>query len=204
VSRFEPVAGPHRRPVARRRPNPNPITLVGLRKYSSPLCNPLTGTGCSPDGIPVFSSIFSEDTIGNSNYNSLQIGAEKRSIAGLQFQAAYTLSKSIDDASSFESLLDPLNYRASRAISLFGAHQRLVFSYEWELPHPRGRGLFAGALKGWSTSGILTLQSGFPHSHHFFRRSGIDEQRRLYCSRRARHGGAVAQIEPTRRTQSSL
>ena len=25
-------------------PNPNPITLVGLRKYSSPNCNPLTGT----------------------------------------------------------------------------------------------------------------------------------------------------------------
>ncbi len=67
-------------------PNPNPITLVGLRKYSSPLCNPLTGQGCPPDGVPVFSSIFAEDTVANSNYNSLQISAEKRFSHGLQFQ----------------------------------------------------------------------------------------------------------------------
>lgn len=143
-------------------PNSSPITLAGLRKYSSPLCNPLTGTGCPPDGIPVFSSIFSEDSIANSNYNSLQISAEKRSISGLQFQAAYTLSKSIDNASSFEEMLDPLDYRKSRALSLFDAHQRLVFSFQWELPHPGGHRLTARALQGWSTSGILTLQSGFP------------------------------------------
>ncbi len=54
-------------------PNPNPITLVGLRQYSSPNCNPLTGAGCPVDGIPVFSNIFSEDTIAHSNYNSLQV-----------------------------------------------------------------------------------------------------------------------------------
>ena len=98
-------------------PNLQPIVLVGLRRYSSPLCNPLTGTGCPADGIPVFSNIFSEDTIANSNYNSLQVSMEKRSIAGLQFQAAYTWSKSIDNASSFENLLNPLDYRASRALS---------------------------------------------------------------------------------------
>jgi len=32
----------------------------------------------SPDGVPVFSSIFAEDTIANSNYNSLQVQVEKR------------------------------------------------------------------------------------------------------------------------------
>ncbi len=52
-------------------PNANPITLVGLRQYSSPNCNPLTGAGCPPDGVPVFSSIFTENTIANSNYNAL-------------------------------------------------------------------------------------------------------------------------------------
>src|SRR6266852_5885992 len=45
---------------------PNGITLVGLRRYSSPQCDPLTGTGCPGDGIPVFSSIFAQDTIANS------------------------------------------------------------------------------------------------------------------------------------------
>jgi hypothetical protein len=143
-------------------PNPNPITLVGLRRFSSPLCNPLTGTGCPPDGIPVFGSIFSENTMANSSYNSLQISMEKRSVAGLQFQAAYTWSKSIDNASSFEGLLNPLDYRASRSLSFFDARQRLVFSYQWDLPAPRGGGLPSRILRNWSAFGILTLQSGFP------------------------------------------
>src|SRR6204780_4287400 len=30
----------------------NGVTLVGLRKYSSPNCQPLTGTGCPIDGVP--------------------------------------------------------------------------------------------------------------------------------------------------------
>src|SRR5262249_236224 len=54
------------------------VTLIGLRRYSSPNCDPLTGTGCPPDFIPVFSGIFAQDTIANSSYNSLQASLEKR------------------------------------------------------------------------------------------------------------------------------
>ncbi len=143
-------------------PNPNPITLVGLRRYSSPLCNPLIGVGCPPDGVPVFSNIFSEDTIANSNYNSLQISAEKRLSNGLQFQAAYTWSKSIDNASSFENELNPLNYRLSRSLSYFDAPQRFVLSYYYQLPKLPVHGIGDKLLNGWNTSGILTFQTGFP------------------------------------------
>jgi hypothetical protein len=143
-------------------PNPNPITIVGLRPYSSPLCQPTTGVGCPPDGVPVFSDIFAEDTIGNSNYNSLQVSAEKRFSKGLQFQAAYTFSKSIDDASSFENSLNPLNYRLSRSLSLFDARQRFVFSYFYQLPKFVLHGVADKVLNGWETSGIVTFQSGFP------------------------------------------
>jgi outer membrane receptor protein involved in Fe transport len=143
-------------------PNATPIRLVGLRRYSSPLCNPLTGTGCAPDGVPVFSSIFSEDSIANSNFNSLQVLLEKRAVAGLQFQAAYTFGKSIDNASSFENLLNPLNYSLSRSLSLFDARQRLALSYDWMLPRVQWAGPVKKAVNGWSFSGILTLQSGFP------------------------------------------
>ena len=143
-------------------PNPNPITLVGLRRYSSPLCNPLTGGGCPADGVPVFSNIFSEDTIANSNYNSLQLSAEKRLSKGLQFQAAYTWSKSIDNASSFENELNPLNYGLSRSLSYFNASQRFVLSYFYQFPHANLHGFADKLLNGWNTSGILTFQTGFP------------------------------------------
>jgi hypothetical protein len=143
-------------------PNTNPITLVGLRKYSSPFCQPTTGAGCPPDGIPVFNSIFAEDTIANSNYNSLQVQVEKRFSRGMQFQASYTFSKSFDEASSFENVLNPLDIRRSYALSLFDARNRLVFSYVWELPIPKKHGLAGKIANGWAVSGITTFQSGFP------------------------------------------
>jgi len=140
----------------------NGITLVGLRKYSSPLCQPLTGTGCPSDGIPVFSNIFTENTVAHSNYNSLQVLVEKHFSHGLQFSGAYTYSKSLDNASSFESSLNPVNLNATYGPSLFDARHRFVFSYVWELPVPKFDGTKGELLNGWQLSGIVTFQTGFP------------------------------------------
>ncbi|HVO59958.1 MAG TPA: TonB-dependent receptor, partial [Terriglobales bacterium] len=141
---------------------PNGINLVGLRPYSSPNCNPLSGTGCPADGIPVFANIFAEDTIANSSYNSLQTSLEKRFSHGLQFQAAYTWSKSLDQASSFEETLNPFNFGASRALSLFNAAHRFVINYYWDIPVPKYEGFRGKLLDDWSISGITQFQSGFP------------------------------------------
>ena len=115
-------------------PNPNPITLVGLRKYSSPFCQPMTGVGCPPDGIPVFGSLFATSPIANSFYNSLQALVNKRWSHGIQFLASYTWSKSIDNASSFEESVNPLDPGKSRSLSLFDARQRFVFSNTGRFP----------------------------------------------------------------------
>jgi len=141
---------------------PDGITLVGLRPFSSPNCNPLDGTGCPQDGTPVFSSIFAEDTIANSNYNSLQASLEKRFSHGLQAQVAYTFSKSFDQASSFEGELNPLDPHASYSLSQFDARHRFVLSYVWQLPIPKYSGFAGAALSGWDVSGIYTYQTGFP------------------------------------------
>jgi hypothetical protein len=143
------------------------INLVGLRPYSSPNCNPLlpaftAGTGCPVDGVPVFTEIFAEDTIASSAYNALEMMLQKRFSHGLQFQAAYTFSKSIDDGSTFEETLDPFNYHASRALSLFNSKQRFVISYDWELPIRKYSGFAGKVLDDWEVSGITQFQSGFP------------------------------------------
>lgn len=138
------------------------LNLVGLRRYSSPNCNPFTGTGCPADGIPVFSDIFAEDTIANSSYNALEAMLEKRFSHGLQFQAAYTFSKSMDDGSTFEETLNPFDYNASRALSLFNSKQRFVISYDWELPIPKQEGFMGKLVDDWAVSGITQFQSGFP------------------------------------------
>src|SRR5260370_35273264 len=101
---------------------------------------------------------------------------------GFQLLAAYTLSKSIDDAA--DSLGTPLggsfgrpilgqvvyndqnNVRAQRGVSDFDRTHRLVISGTWAVPTP-GHATSAAVQKlgnGWSISGIVTLQSGLPFS----------------------------------------
>ncbi|MGP0019033.1 MAG: TonB-dependent receptor domain-containing protein [Candidatus Sulfotelmatobacter sp.] len=141
------------------------LNFVGLRPYSSPNCNPVTGgpgNGCPADGVPVFTNIFAEDTIAASAYNSFQTSLEKRFSHGLQLQAAYTFSKSLDWASSFEETVNPFDYKASRALSLFNSKQRFVINYYWEFPVPKYSGFKGKVLDEWAMSGIIQFQSGFP------------------------------------------
>lgn len=164
-----------------------PIALVGLRPFSSPLCDPTNGwndasqsfiNGCPVDGIPVFSSIFAQDTIATSAYNFLQVSLERRLSNGLQFELAYTYSKSIDSSSSFENAVKPIcngqlnDFSCNRALSAFDARHRLVISYLWELPVPKYSGAKGKWLNGWAVSGITSFQSGFP----FFSRSLNDQE----------------------------
>ncbi len=143
-------------------PNANPITLVGLRRYSSPLCEPTTGEGCPSDGVPIFNSIFGMHPVANSSYNSFQASVRHRMAAGLELFAAYTFGKSIDNASSVENEVNPLDISRSRSLSLFDARHRFVISYKWELPKFQLRNWTTHVLNGWAFSGITTLQSGFP------------------------------------------
>ncbi len=138
------------------------LDFVGIRPYSSPNCDPVADTGCPPDQVPVFSNIFTQNTIANSAYNSLQANLEKRFSNGLQLQAAYTFSKSLDQASSFEDILNPFDPRRTRSLSLFNAAQRFVVSYYYQLPIPKFSGTAGKILNGWAVSGITQFQSGFP------------------------------------------
>jgi len=148
---------------------------MGLRKFSSPLCQPLNvqtlmvngspkpvGVGCPPDGTPVFSNIFAQDTIVNSNYNALQISLDRSFSHGLLFQASYTFSKAIDQGASFENALNPLNFRFNRGLSLNDARHRFIFSPFWEIPIPKHDGITGKVVNGWGLSAIILFQSGFP------------------------------------------
>ncbi len=136
------------------------ITLIGLRKYSSPLCQPLTGAAC-PSTPPIV-GIFAEDTVAKSSYNSLQALFEKRFSHGLQFQASYTWSKTLDNASSFEDALNPFNFNATYGLSKYDSRHRFVFNFVWDLPVPKYSGFKGKVLDGWEMSGIVSFQSGFP------------------------------------------
>ncbi|HEV2425787.1 MAG TPA: TonB-dependent receptor [Terriglobia bacterium] len=102
-----------------------------------------------------------------SNYNSLQVSAE-RSTHNLTFQAGYTYSKSLDDASGAGGFHggppeDSRNLLLDYGPSDFDLRHRFTLSYAWRLPSPSAPARWARALlANWQLNGITTLQTGGP------------------------------------------
>jgi Carboxypeptidase regulatory-like domain/TonB dependent receptor len=110
---------------------------------------------------PNFGSDTNQTTIGNSNYNSLQVTLRHTS-GPLQLLAAYTYSKSLDQSSNLGEEVNPLNPSLSRALSAFDIPQNFVVSYNYQLPFVRLLGATNRWTQGWELSGITRFSSGLP------------------------------------------
>ena len=112
---------------------------------------------------------------GRSLYNSLQVGLTKRMSDGLQFNLAYTYSRSKDTSSAdpgstagggkpdtpntgFVVQGDNRNVDANYALSDFDRPHRFSGSWIWELP------LRGVVLRDIRFSGFVQMQSGLPYS----------------------------------------
>ncbi|MGB6608613.1 MAG: carboxypeptidase regulatory-like domain-containing protein [Acidobacteriaceae bacterium] len=111
-----------------------------------------------------FGSNALQSNIGHANYNALELSA-RHTTGRLEFSAAYTYSKSMDQSSNIGEEVNPSNPSLSYALSAFDVKHNFVVSYEYQLPPDRylARRLHAGRLtNGWSLSGITRFASGFP------------------------------------------
>ena len=122
---------------------------------------------------PSLSGIMVTDNHAHSTYNSLQSSLRKSvPTAGLTFQLSYTFSKAIDNATSVEnagdvanaaqSLNNPTCWSCEKALSSFDAPNRLVTSFNYQLPFDRLVSLPNRLRQGWALLGIITVNSGFP------------------------------------------
>jgi Carboxypeptidase regulatory-like domain len=96
---------------------------------------------------------------GNSNYNSLQVSAERRA-RDLTFLASYTYAKSLD---SYSAKFDPRDPSRNYGPSTFDMRHNLVLSYNWDIPFAR----LLGARRittGWHLTGISRFNTGTPVS----------------------------------------
>ena len=112
-----------------------------------------------------FGSNALQSTIGDANYNALELSARHTS-SRLEISAAYTFSKSLDQSSNIGEEVNPFNPALSYALSSFDVRHNFVLSYEYKLPIDRllrpGRPVVWQLAKGWSLSGIARFASGFP------------------------------------------
>ena len=102
-----------------------------------------------------------QKTIENSNYNALETNLRyvgKRS----DFLLAYTYSKSIDQGSNLGEQLNPINLRATRAISAWDMRHNFVASYRVALPFDSLFGRTNHWTNGWSIAGTTRFSTGLP------------------------------------------
>jgi hypothetical protein len=118
---------------------------------------------------------FSE---GVSSYNSLQVDVNRHFSHGLQIRGVYTWSKSLDDGTAWNSsvasnapgfVMFPLNPKLDYGPSTTDVSNLAVLNGTYELPFGTGRHFASSVtgwqqklIGGWSTSAIVTLQSGLP------------------------------------------
>ena len=121
---------------------------------------------------PRFNQVNLLDDGASSTYHSLQVTANKSFSHGLQFQASYTWSKSIDDASDFNTTIqandnsfaqDTSKLAAERAVSNYDIPHRIVVTGIWQVPFFHNmKGLSGKLLDGWSFESVNLWQSAVP------------------------------------------
>jgi hypothetical protein len=126
---------------------------------------------------PQYASISSWEPRGISNYDALELSAEKRWHNGLSFLAAYTWSKSLDmggggnsaSAESRSNVQNPRNVNAEYGLSDFNFPSRFTASFIYDLPVGHGHAFLGNANRvldamvgGWELTSIITAQDGPP------------------------------------------
>ncbi len=113
---------------------------------------------------------------GISSYNGLEFDFEHHWSRGLQFRAAYTFSKSLDDGDNMNTsvatnspafIANPLQPKADYGRASFDLRHSAVLQAIYDLPFGRGHASLGKPvadklLESWQLSAIVTLQSGLP------------------------------------------
>jgi hypothetical protein len=124
------------------------------------------GVTAYPRLNPTFNSVLMKDSVGHSNYNSFQIGLNRRFSRGFQLQVSHTYSKSLDNASqgiAIESqgspiqIQDPFKFASDRGRSDFDQRHTFRLSGVYALPFHGNR-----MKEGWQLSGLFSATTGTP------------------------------------------
>ncbi len=154
---------------------PNPF--FGLVTVGT-LAQPTVAAGQLLRPYPQFTGVgLGDPNVGSSIYHSMQLKATKRFSASL-IAVAYTVSKGIGDTEAVvgwleqsgtpNAYMDSNNRRLDRSLNAFDNPQRLVVSYNAELPFGNGKRWSTGMpvvkplISGWEVNGIYTAESGTP------------------------------------------
>ena len=136
-----------------------------------------SGTTVNPN-VTTIGAVRFLDWGGDSFYNSLQVGIQKRMSHGLQIQGSFTWGKSIDSNSGVIAgdtftgnaigSLQWFDLHATRGLSDYNIGRVFVVNGTWDLPALKsGPSALAWAANGWELGGILKVSDGPPFTPTF-------------------------------------
>lgn len=138
--------------------------LIVRRNINQPVqgARPYPVVSASSSILPgtALGNVTQAESTGNSNYNALWVSATKRLAGGLQVNASYSWSKSLDyNSLSSQGTVVQNSYdlRGDRGPSDFDASHRLVLRVIHDLPFHRN-----WLVLGWQIAVVTQAQSGSP------------------------------------------
>lgn len=165
--------------------NLNQTNILGQATAGNPALPFQTLSPNSPflPGVPLGASITARESGSNSIYNALWLTGTQRMSHGLQFNASYTYSHSIDDVSRNDAGIQAQNSNdifLNRGNSDFDARHRVVANAIYDLPFKGNR-----LVSGWEIAPIFSWQTGNPFNLVAFNSSsfnGVSNTIRLNAS----------------------
>jgi outer membrane receptor protein involved in Fe transport len=113
--------------------------------------------------FPDFTFINEIQSIGTSNYNSLQATLRVSNLHGLTAQAAYTWSRSFDEVTAYRGALpqDSFNFKGDYGPSDFDSRNIFVALLTYNVP---GGQRWKPLTNGWQLNSLMTFHGGLPFS----------------------------------------
>jgi hypothetical protein len=151
-----------------------PTAVVNAVQYWSnliPLCSAATIPTCRIN--PNFATVNTNNTVGVSYYDSLQVVVNKRLSSGLEAQAAYTYGHSLDTpigqlvsadcggAPGMDTGVSSNSKVNDYGPSCFDIRHNFRLSFLYYFPNIKSDGLLSKFANGWWTGNIVALQTGF-------------------------------------------
>jgi len=114
---------------------------------------------------PAFGDINQLNSVGDSNYNSLQTTLKLRSWHGLTSQIAYTWGHELDFVSEYRGVipLDSTNLKAEYGNGDYDTRNSFTASFVYDVPKaPWAHGWTQQVFNGWQLSSLWVLHGGQP------------------------------------------
>ncbi len=158
--------------------NINPFPMYA--RFDPANVDPTTGSPMSNNFLRPYLGMGAINMRGfgaTSNYNALQVMANRRLSRGIQFGVSYTFSKALGVGTGDFDGASPYFDMRQRNYGLLDYDRTSVLSinYTYDIPSPnRGNKLVNGVFGDWQVSGITTFMSGSPFTPGMSLSDGAD------------------------------